>query len=392
MKARHLIPMLPLIASSLFAQSDVNLPDPLLKPDGARVTTAAEWRDGQRAEVLELFREHVYGRSPGRPADLKFETVDEVSAMDGAAVRKRVRLTFSGPYGEGVINALMFLPADAEGPVPAFLLICHRDPENIDPERETKTGYWPAEQIVARGYAAVTFHTADVDPDRHDDFKNGVHGIFNNPAEPHPADAWGTIAAWAWGASRVMDYLVTDEDIDADRVAVIGHSRGGKTALWAGAEDERFALSISNESGCTGAALARRKQGERVADINKNFPHWFCGNYDRYNDNEDALPVDQHALIGLIAPRLAYVASAREDAWADPEGEFLASLHAGPVYELFDLRGVGTDTMPAVNEPVQSGSIGYHIREGGHGLTEYDWEQFMNFTDRHWRGRANPAE
>jgi hypothetical protein len=304
--------------------------------------------------------------------------------MDGAATRKQVKINFTGKEDGLSMTLVLFVPNKASRPVPTFLLICNRDPENIDPTRKIKMPFWPAEQIVARGYGAAAFYNGDVDPDKHDQFKNGVHGLFDKPGE-RPADAWATIAAWAWGASRAMDYFETDDAVDHEHVAVVGHSRGGKTSLWAGAEDERFAMVISNNSGCGGAALSRRCYGETVAQINRSFPHWFCENFKKYNDKEDELPVDQHMLMALAAPRLLCVASADEDLWADPRGEFLAAVGAGPVYQLFGLEGLGTTKMPPLDQPVQKGHVSYHIRSGGHGLTEYDWEQYMNFADKHWR-------
>jgi pimeloyl-ACP methyl ester carboxylesterase len=266
------------------------------------------------------------------------------------------------------------------------VLICNRGAENIDPTRKNKSPFWPAEQIVARGYAAAAFLNTDLDPDYHDGFTNGVHRLFD-PAKRKP-DAWGTIAAWAWGASRVMDYLETERDVDSRRVALVGHSRGGKTALWAGAEDERFAMVVSNESGSTGAAVARGKKGEHIRDINQKFPHWFCANYKQFNDREYELPVDQHMLAALILPRLLYIASANLDAWSDPRSEFLAAVHAGPVCELLGIKGLATTTFPQPESPIHDGRIGYHLRTGKHDLTEYDWGQFMDFADRHLRGQA----
>lgn len=376
-----------MLASAVAHGADLQLPDPLKAESGESVSTSAQWIKSRRPEILELFREHIYGRAPiGKPESLRFVNKEKnAEAMGGKATLKRVDIEYSGPGGTGVIHLGLFIPNKVKKPVPGFLLICNRSPSNIDMTRESKSSFWPAERIVDRGFVAATFYNADVDPDNHDGFKNGVHGIFDSRDKPRPGDAWGTIAAWAWGASRVMDYFESDKDIDEKHIGVVGHSRGGKTALWCGAEDERFALTVSNDSGCTGAALARRKKGERVARINKSFPHWFNGNYKKFNDREDDLPVDQHQLIALMAPRLVYVASASQDAWADPEGEFLSCVHAGPVYELFGLAGVGTAELPEVEKPLHTGHIGHHVRKGKHDLTEYDWDRFMDFVENRWR-------
>ncbi len=369
---------------SVFAE-ELMLPNLLVSNEGQAITASDQWKNSRRHEVLELFRNHVYGRRPvERPDDLRFETVKvDQAAMEGRATLKEVDIRFSGPGGKGQINVSLFIPNNVPRPVPGFILICNRSPRNIDPGRKIRSGYWPAEEIVQRGYAAAAFHYNDVDPDHHDGFKNGVHGIFD-PNEGRGDDAWGAISAWGWGASRVLDYFESDPDIDEKRIGVVGHSRGGKAALWCGAEDERFALVISNNSGCTGASLARRKHGERVSQINKSFPHWFCENYKQYNGKEDELPVDQHMLIALMAPRLVYVASASADDWADPRGEFLSCVHAKPVFDLYGITALGTSEMPAAGAFTHEGHVGYHLREGGHNLTEYDWSQFMNFADRHF--------
>ncbi len=371
------------LACLCFAQ-DLKLPDPLLTADGKKVT-ADMWKASHREHTLEQFRTYVYGRNPvGRPKDLAFKVVEtDPKAIDGKATLKRVEISFSGSGGKMAFMVSLFVPNEVKKPAPCFLLICNRGYENIDHTREEKSPFWPVELAIKRGYAIAAFHNSELDPDKHDKWKNGVHGIFDG--DKRPKDAWGTIAAWAWGASRVMDYFETDKDIDETHVAVLGHSRGGKTALWAGAQDERFALTISNNSGCSGAALARNKKGESIKKINVRFPHWFCENYDQYNDKDDQVPVDQHQLIALMAPRLVYIASATEDKWADPEGEFLACVHAGPVYELLGKKGVGTIEFPKPDTPLQTGHIGYHLRTGKHNLVEYDWDRYMDFTDKHWR-------
>jgi len=369
------------------AFSELKLPDPLTTANGTKVGSAVAWRQQRRPEILELFRTHVYGRMPiGRPESLKFEVTDVTHGMmDGAATRKQVRISYRGPGSAGAIHLLLFVPEKAAKPAPCFLLICNRGLGNIDPTRTKQSSFWPAEQIVARGYAAAVFLNEDVAPDHADEFSTGAYSIFETPGQQRPADAWGSIAAWAWGASRAMDYMETDHDIDSRRVVVIGHSRGGKTALWCGAEDERFAMVVSNESGCGGAALARRKQptAESIKKINDQFSYWFCENYKKYNDREEELPVDQHMLATLIAPRLLYISSANEDLWADPEGEFLSAVHAGPVYRLLGSQGVESEHWPAPEVPLHGGSIGYHLRKGKHDLTKYDWCEFMDFADRH---------
>jgi len=372
-----------MMASVAAGAEDLELPDPLVMQDGRRVESAAMWKAERRPELLELFRTYVYGRAPiERPANV---ATNATIAQEGNITRETVLLTFTGPGGKIAVHLYILRPSNAPRPVPAFLLINHRGTDTFNPETETDSPFWPARQIVERGYAAVIIQAQDVDPDVDDGFKNGVHGIFDDPAKPRGGDAWATIAAWAWGASHAMDYLEKDDAIDATKVAVIGHSRGGKTALWAGAQDERFALVISNDSGCTGAALSRRPVGETVKDINDHFPHWFCTNYRKFNEHEADLPIDQHELIALIAPRLVYVASASLDTWADPEGEFLACVNANPVYTLLGVPGLAKTTMPEPETPLHSGRIGYHLRTGKHELTEYDWNQYMDFADKSWK-------
>ncbi len=392
------------------------LPDPLLGADGRSITNAARWEHGRRPEVLKLFEDHVYGRAPRRTAGLSHSVIEtDRNALDGKATRKQIRIQLTAKRYGPRMDVLIYLPNQVKGPVPIFLGLnfygnhtIHADPDIVIPvswcrsnpgagvvdNRATEKGRgkyssrWAVDKILARGYGLATIYYGDIEPDHKDGWKSSLRSYHLAPGQTQPApEEWGAVGAWAWGLSRAMDYFERDGKIDARRVAVLGHSRLGKTSLWAGASDERFALVISNDSGCGGAALSRRAFGETVKRINTSFPHWFNDNFNRYNDNESALPVDQHMLIALMAPRPVYVASAEDDKWADPNGEFLSARHAGPVYALFGKGGVGVETQPAVNTPVGD-FIGYHVRTGKHDVTDYDWERYLDFADRHFKRAA----
>ena len=390
---------------------DYTLPDPLTFDDGSPVSSPDAWHNLRRVEVFTLFEHFVYGHAPGRPERLVVETTSAVDgALDGLATRKEIRIRFSDAPHDPALHMLLYLPLHREAPAPVFVGInfqgnhtIQSDPEitlpalaGMRPEKESRTepermealealrgaaaSRWPVSMILRRGYGVATIFCGDIDPDFHDGFENGVHRLY--PRDDSRGDAWGTLSAWAWGLSRALDAFESDPDVDATRVSAIGHSRMGKAALWAGATDPRFALVVSNNSGCGGAALSRRRVGETVRRINTVFPHWFCSNFKAFNGNEDALPVDQHELIALLAPRPVYIASAEDDLWADPRGEFLAAKAADPVYRLVAGSGLPVAQMPATNTPAH-GRIGYHVRSGGHDITAYDWEQYLNFADMH---------
>ena len=356
---------------------------PYVLPDlNGAATTKSAWRR-RRLEILDLFRKHVYGRSPGRPPHLRFQVVEENSrAMHGAATLKRIAVRSGRAGREHSFELIVFLPNSLTKPAPLFLFLNNRSPGNTDFTRVERSGFWPAEEVIARGYGIAALQVSQLAPDDDGRFRDGVIGLYDaGPTKPPAGYTWGALAAWAWGASRAMDYFANDPRIDAKRVAVVGHSRGGKAALWAGAEDERFALVVSNESGEGGAALSRRQFGETVGQINKTFPHWFAEAYKGYNTRENDLPTDQHMLLALVAPRALYVASADEDLWSDPRGEFLSLAHSSPAYALWGDPPIRAEDMPPLDRPLVRGRRGYHIRTGGHDLAKYDWERFLDFAD-----------
>ena len=406
------------------------LPELLKLNDGTPVADADTWTKRRRGELLELFRAQVFGRSPGRPEGMRWKvTSTDSNALDGLATRKEITVLLLGDDKGPRLNLLLYVPNQAKRPAPVILgynfegnHTVHADPgitlasgwlppkakglvdgDATDASRGTSAGRWSVEYLLSRGYALATAYYGDIEPDHFSGWRAGIRDALlpsgelrsqTTSASLDPgallweppgaaADDCGAISAWAWGLSRAMDYLETDADINPRQAIVFGHSRLGKTSLWAGAQDERFAIVISNDSGEGGAALARRCIGERVENLNKNFPHWFCGNFKQYSGHEDKLPVDAHELLALAAPRPLYVASASEDRWADPRGEFLAALAAEPAYRLFGLPGLGVSEWPPIDTPVGQ-TIGYHVRTGKHDVLPYDWTQYLNFADRHF--------
>jgi len=377
------------------------LPDPLVFTDGRPVRTAADW-PGRRAELVDLFQRNVYGHRPSPPPALDYEITErDGQALDGAAIRKQVTIWFSRDR-DAKEDLLLYLPANAHGPVPVVLSLnftgnhtviddrgihlpmvwderTHERHRALAATRGSSTQF-QVRETLARGYGFATIYYQDIAPDFKGGKQYGLRALF-------PDVDWGAIGAWAYGLSRAMDYLEKDPGVDAHRVAVMGHSRLGKTALWAGALDQRFAMVISNCPGEGGASLSRRNYGETIADLVRVFPYWFTPAYARYAADPNTLPIDAHELIALIAPRPVYVTGAEEDQWADPLGEFLACVAAGPVYRLLGAQDLGAHQMPPLNQPIMH-TMGFHYRTGKHDVTAFDWEQFLKFADLHLRAQA----
>ena len=375
------------------------LPDPLLMSNGKTAKDTNEWNTVQRPYIYQLFEENVYGRYPTEHVAIHFKIRESSNnALNGTATRKQVRIYLHPTDTTVFTDLLIYLPNSKKASAPIFLSLnfngnqtVNKDPSILPSQNETEVNgkpldsirgsdpYWQIEDVIARGYGVATAHYEDIEPDNKDGWKTGIRTTLKDVLKIQPEE-WSALGAWAWSMSRMMDYLQQDPSIDPERIVLMGHSRLGKASLWAGASDTRFAIIISNESGEGGAALSKRWFGETVKKINDQFPHWFVAAYKKYNDNTDALPLDQHMLLSLIAPRPLYIASAEGDLWADPKGEFLSAVHAGKVYALFEKKGLGTETMPPINQPVGN-TIRYHIRSGRHAVTLYDWQQYLVFAD-----------
>lgn len=360
---------------------------PLLKTnDGNPVTTVSDWKYLRRPEIVATYAELVYGQIPQHYDAIRFDVVNEdPQSISGTATLKEVDVKVTRNHNSVTIRMNLFIPNERWGPAPVFLLINHRPAENIDPTRTVQTDFWPVEHVIPRGYAMASFHVGDV---ADDDKETWTEDILEKlyPGQLNQPDGMKALGAWGWGAMRLMDYFERDPDINAHQVVLLGHSRGGKSALWTGAVDQRFAIVVSNESGCGGAALYKREFSETIKLLNDVRPHWFCDNLEKYNGRESELPVDQHMLLASIAPRPVYVGSAQEDLGADPKGEFLALKHASEVYEkIFNLPVNVPEEMPPVNQPIIQSYTGYHIRSGEHDLDIYDWDQYIKFADYHFR-------
>jgi hypothetical protein len=376
--------------------------------DGRAVESAAQWASERRPEVIRILEHYAYGEAPASEGIAAEVVAEYDDFLNGLGVLRLVRLRY-GPDLAGEAEVLVALPKARSGPVPVFLGLnffgnqaTTTDPRvpltarwvpgrivgvegnrALEASRGAVAERWPYEEVLRRGFGLVTVYHGDFDPDRDED-SDGVQALYRAPGAARGPHEWGTVAAWAWGLSRVVDYLVTDPDVDGARIAVVGHSRNGKAALLASALDERIALVISNMSGCMGAAIHRRRQGETIAAINLFFPHWFALELRRFDELEERLPFDQHFLIALSAPRPVLIASGADDGWADPEGEFEGARGASVVYALLGSEGLGAERWPEVNALVET-RLGYHVRPGGHGIGPEDWAVFLRFAERHLR-------
>ncbi|AWW00796.1 acetylxylan esterase [Arcticibacterium luteifluviistationis] len=372
---------------------------PAILEDGKTVN---DWESKRRAETLSLFESEVYGKTDLEGVKTSFKVAKQDNeALDGKAIRKEIVCTMERNGKQHSFSIMLFTPK-AVSKAPVFLglnfygnhtlstdsgisisenWVPNKEAFFIENNKATETSRgvrayrWPIEKIIDRGYGLANIYCGDLDPDFDDSFKNGLHSILGETS-------MATIGAWAVGFSKAMDYLETDNDVDAKNVAVFGHSRLGKAALWASAQDPRFKMTISNESGCGGAALSKREYGERLEVINTRFPHWFATKFKKYNSNEAALPIDQHQLLALIAPRALYVGTAEDDQWSDPRGQYLSLYEASKLYESYGFKRIPEDS-PKVNETRQIGPLGYHERSGKHEVMPVDWANYLDFADKH---------
>jgi hypothetical protein len=386
------------------------LPDVLTDSNGKKVVNAAAWNASQRPWIHRLFEQNVYGRFPRQQVPARYTVREQnTAALNGLAIRRQVRILLHPSDSSVYIDLLVYLPAGVKVPVPVFTGYNFTGNHTVMPDtgiflsqawmpsrakgvvnnratdssRGTDSAQWQLREVLKHGYGVAVAYYGDTEPDNPDGWKTGIRTTLATALGVQPEE-WSAIGAWAWGLARIMDYLQQDKDIDSKKIVLIGHSRLGKAALWAAASDQRFGIVVSNESGEGGAALSKRWYGETVAIINRQFPHWFGVNYKKYNDNTAALPVDQHMLLGMVAPRPLYVASAEGDQWSDPKGEFLSAQYASAVYALFGKKGIGTGSMPGLQQPVGV-NVRYHIRAGRHDVTLYDWQQYLAFADSYWK-------
>lgn len=377
-----------------------SLPNPLQKPDGSLVKTQLEWKK-QRTYLLKLLADNEYGILPTAKVSVSYKVLEiKGNALDGKAIRKRIELVFANKYTaemvlyvpKNVAKPAVFVglnfcgnhgvTAETDVPIPTKWMPNSKDGIVVNNHatekgRAIQVSRWQLDYVISQGFAVATAYYGDFEPDHREGWKEGIRGILANELSIKP-EQWSAIGAWAWGLSHMMDYLQTEPLVNAKKGVIIGHSRLGKGALWAAANDERFAAVISNNSGEGGAAIARRNYGETIGRITSAFPHWFIPKFATYASEPNLLPTDQHTLLSLMAPRPLYVASAADDQWADPKGEFLGAFHAQPAYALFKKEGLGVTEPPTTNQPVGK-TVRYHVRTGVHDVTAYDWEQYLKF-------------
>lgn len=372
------------------------LPPILVSSEGKPITTAEEWFNLRRPQLMALFGNLIYGvvPAPESPITTTFGVVKtDREFMEGKATRKDVRLRFENAKGSAEMQILVFTPNGLGQPAPAFLLHSFAgtkdDGHDASPDKPgfLRNGL-PLGEFLKRGFGFVVVPQGALVAHNEVEFLKGVHPLFYRTGQSFPkANEWGVIATVSWSASRAMDYLETDREVDAKRIAAMGHSKMGKATLWTVAQDPRFALAISAQSGCAGAALWKRNFGENMEKMVTRFPYWLCRNAAKFARNEDDLPVDQHMLLACIAPRPLYVASGADDLWADPRGEYLSAYHASEVYRLLGKKGLASEASPALGEAVVKSDVGYHNRPGGHSVEMFDWLKFLEFADYHLKAR-----
>ena len=364
------------------------LPDPLVMGNGQRVNNATEWRTKRRPEILRAYESEIYGRIPSNTPKVTWEVTEtNPAAKDNTAMLRRVVGRIGAGPNAQPVNMMVYTPVKATRPVPLILLLNFGGGPPVEgrPANNTQFNDPPvAADILARGWGYAMVGYQDIQPDRLNTLNQGVIGQTLKPGELPKPDEWGAISAWAWALSRMIDYFESDKLVDAKKIAVFGHSRLGKTALWASALDERIAAVYSSCSGEMGAALARRDWGETVDDMGQNFPYWFAGNFQKYVGKWNDMPVDAHMLIALSAPRPVFITGGTGDQWADPVGEFKAGVAAGPVYKLLGKNDLGTAELPPLDTPLTKGDIGWHYHTGGHAATPADWKAFLDFVAKYF--------
>ncbi|MGA1977703.1 MAG: acetylxylan esterase [Bacteroidales bacterium] len=381
------------------------LPDALTMRNGRKVRNAKEWNNKRRGEILRLFEKYQFGRAPDAPENMTFNVFDKgTPVFNGKAIRRQVTVYFTKDTSDYKMDILIYLPSDAIKPVPLFFnisfsansnitddpgikqgLIWGKDDKKIPAPKRMQSGRMNIEQFLSQGIGFATVYYGDIEPDFAGGIKYGIRGHYLKPGTKYPAsDEWGAISAWAWGLSRAMDYFETDKRIDAGKVILFGISRLGKTVLWAGAHDTRFAMVIASCSGEGGAAISRRNYGETIAHLtdSSRYYYQFCGNWRNFRNDPSKSPVDAHMLVSLMAPRPLLLQTGDTDYWSDPKGEFLAEVAAGPVYELLGKKGLGTTLMPSAGQPILN-DLGYYMHSGGHGALPADYEIFIRFIKMH---------